>query len=61
MQKWEYECCAATDGEDLKDMLNTYGSAGWELVSVIGEYSTSGASMEFFFKRHLPDYASTEG
>jgi hypothetical protein len=62
--QWEYKTFtaritgAATDSAEIELQLNEYGTAGWELVSVIGTESTflgtgRTGTMVAFFKRPL--------
>ena len=59
MQKWEYiaiELFVEAKGLDFNNVLNNYGSDGWELVTVTATKLYNGANRETklfaFFKRH---------
>lgn len=51
MAKWEYSTLLIEEEEEWKPQLNSYGSEGWELVSVV--QCPNPKCMAAFFKRPL--------
>lgn len=53
MKKWEYKTVNTWPERNLADSeLNAFGDEGWELISIgRSNYTYSGSSYEYYFKR----------
>jgi len=46
-RKWQYQVVTIKDNDSAKNMLDTFGSEGWELVAVLHKTG----HIRFFFKK----------
>ena len=52
-QRWEYDASTVFGSwDEIRDSLNSWGSEGWELVSVVGSNMNDGL-FTAFWKRPL--------
>ena len=55
VEQWEYAVrvpgLSPIVGNELKDVLDEMGDAGWELFSVVYDQTSCGRFREFYFKR----------